>query len=98
MAKKETTPLKPVVEDVEVPPCCGKDECIDCPFDEPAKVEAPVITTADAVGTYTAQNGDTYASIASMFKATGESKHEFATRLFILNNGKAVSAGTVIKL
>lgn len=90
MAKKETTPVE-VTVDTELVPCCGKDECTDCVVDKP-------ISVGEAVGTYTAEEGDTYPSIADMFKPVGMSKHDFATYLFVLNSGKAVSAGTVIKL
>jgi hypothetical protein len=97
MAKKQT-PTDLTVEPVDTDPvtCCGKDECTNCPFDESA-IE-PDLATSKTVRTYLAEDGDTYASIASKFKLEHENNHELATRLFMLNSGKIIVAGTTIQL
>lgn len=97
MAKKQTLTnftIEPINTDSVT--CCGKDECTNCPFDESAT--KPDLTVAKAAKTYVAKDGDTYASIASMFKLKHENNHEFATHLFILNSGKVIVAGTTIQL
>lgn len=90
-----------VVETEDFQECCGKDECEDCPMEdllpetEWLKEPIPVERPAD---TYTAKDGDTYASIAAAHKSPDQSTHDYATVLFILNKGKNLSAGTVVKL
>lgn len=63
-------------------------------------VEAPVAAFVPSAGvnTYTAVDGDSYASIAAKFKLDTETKHDYAKRLFALNGGKSISAGVGVKL
>ena len=74
--------------------CCGKNECVDCPFD----VVEPVVVAPVAAGTYLAVDGDSYPAIAGKFKPVGMTKHEYAVKLFELNGGKQVVAGMIVKL
>lgn len=69
------------------------EEVIETPE---SPVEAPAVI--EQAKTYTAQDGDTYASLADKFKPAGKSKHEHAKHLFALNGGKSIVPGTVIKL
>jgi hypothetical protein len=48
--------------------------------------------------TYTADEGDTYPSIAGAFKPAGMTKHEYAKHLFAINGGRNITAGVEIKL
>lgn len=57
-------------------------------------VELPPVTPT----TYTAIEGDTYASVAARFKPADKSKHEFSLYLFSKNGGTPLTAGTTIKL
>lgn len=86
---------------IEPAPCCGKDECEDCPLEAPQEAaEAPQEAPKPAVGpkTYLAQDGDSYASIAAAHLPAGQTKHAYATHLFSVNGGKSISAGTKVTL
>jgi Tfp pilus assembly protein FimV len=48
--------------------------------------------------TYTAKDGDTYASISASKKPKRLSRHEYATHLYKINKGATVRAGLVVKL
>lgn len=93
--KTTLEPVQPIEETVEPAPCCGKDGCDECPYNEPA-VEAPVAVASGK--TYTAKDGDTYPSIAAEFVPNGMSKFEYATMLVALNNGKALADGVEVVL
>lgn len=92
MSTKKNNPVE-VIDEV----CCGKDECESCPILDVADV-APEPVAAPVAKTYVAADGDTYASVAAKHKPLGTTKHEYAKRLFELNQGKALAAGTEVVL
>jgi hypothetical protein len=105
MATKKN-PIVPAVE-VEEVPCCGKDECLDCPIDDVAPAPAPepileapekAVEAPKATGSYIAKDGDTYASIAADNLPKGMKKHDYALQLVAKNKGKALAAGTPVAL
>jgi len=57
-------------------------------------VEAPVVTPS----VHIVADGETYASIAGMYKPAGITKHEYAKHLFAVNKGKALNIGTEVFL
>lgn len=57
--------------------------------------ERPVGTEVKFV---VAADGDSYASIAAAWQPAGKTKHEYATHLFAINNGKLVIPGMIINL
>lgn len=56
----------------------------------------PVIP--EPVRKHVVKDGDTYPSIAGLYKPSGVSKHEYATHLFDLNKGMALIIGTEVAL
>lgn len=98
------------VDALEVAPeCCGKDECTDCPYDSedsPVLVQETVDTVElaepvphpNTVGHYSTLDGETYAVVADKFPVAGLSKHERATHLYLINGGKTLTEGTLVKL
>lgn len=92
MSQKHYKPKPaPIAVETEV------EEVLEAPQEA---LEAPVEAPADIeqAKTYTAQDGDTYASLGDKFKPAGKTKHEHAKHLFALNGGKSIVPGTVIKL
>lgn len=86
MAKKPVTP-------VELP-----KEVIDLPVEV---VEAPVEVAPvlpKPVRKHVVKDGDTYPSIAGLYKPSGVTKHEYSKHLFDLNKGKALTVGTEVAL
>lgn len=60
-----------------------------------------VITPAvipEPVRIHVAEEGDTYARIAGLYKPRGVSKHEYAVHLFELNKGTTLSPGMEVSL
>lgn len=99
MSNKTPKPVAIEPEAIEPEVCDGID-CDDCECETVAVVTeepAPVVIEAPA-GTYTVKDGDTYAGIAKAHKPEGMTSHEYAVNLFAKNQGKTLSAGTVIKL
>jgi hypothetical protein len=105
--KKPETKAELIAEALSIEvPCCGKDECLDCPYDAPAfeptpeaieePVEAPLETSKDA-WLYIVKDGDSWASIAAEFAPSGVKKHAYATQLIAVN-GSALRSGMEIKL
>lgn len=79
--------------------CCAKDECEECPFDEPEVVEVVAeIPSAPTGKTYTAKDGDTYASIAAAHKPAGVKSFDYAQTLYEANNAKPIRAGVEVTL
>lgn len=68
---------------------------LEAPVEADTPKAAPVSTVAK---THVAVDGDSYASIAAKYKPAGSSTNEHAKRLFALNGGKSVVAGTIITL
>lgn len=90
---------KPTLDESLEP--CG-DECA-CPAGECAcdnckcgPEPTPVITSA--AKTYTAKEGDTYASIAAAHKPAGAKAFDYAQALYELNNAKPIRAGVEVAL
>lgn len=63
-------------------------------------VEGTVETTtpSEGVKVYVAQDGDTYASVASQFLPEGMTKHAYATELHQKNGGKSLRVGVEVTL
>lgn len=66
----------------------------------PEALEVPLEATKPVLQakTYTAQNGDSYASLAARFVPAGWRKHTYALYLHEKNGGKSIKDGTVIHL
>lgn len=60
-------------------------------------IPAPVVLP-EPVRVHVAQAGDTYPSIAGLYKPSTVTKHEYAMHLFELNKGKALTPGTEVSL
>jgi LysM repeat protein len=71
---------------------CDNSECEPEPTPEPATAEAP------AAKTYTAKDGDTYASIAAAHKPAGTNAFDYAQALYEWNNAKPLRAGVEVTL
>jgi hypothetical protein len=98
-AKKTNTPAPVELEPIDCDTCdCADDECaaLDA-VETPVAVEAPK-PVATPAGTYTAVEGDTYASVAANHPASGLTNYARAVQLHLINKGKAINAGTIIKL
>lgn len=52
----------------------------------------------EGVKVYVAQDGDSYASVASQFLPEGMKKHEYATKLWREHGGRALKAGVEVRL
>lgn len=97
MSKKPTTKAELIVEAVGIEvPCCGKDECVECPYETPA-VEPAVEAPAPA-GRYIVKDGDTWASIAANKAPKGMKRHDYALQLVEKNNGKTLNVGVEVAL
>lgn len=94
MANKKN-PIVPAVE-VEEVPCCGKDECLDCPLDAPAVEKA--VAAPKTSGLYIAKDGDSYASIAAEKAPKGIKRHDYALQLVDKNKNKALADGVEVAL
>ena len=55
-------------------------------------------TPSEGVKVYVAQDGDSYASVASQFLPEGMKKHEYATKLWREHGGRALKAGVEVRL
>jgi hypothetical protein len=86
----------PAVE-IEVQ-CCGKDECVECPFDVVEEVAEKTVEAPKLAGVYVAKNGDSYASIAAENAPKGIKRHVYALQLVEKNKGKALAAGVEVIL
>jgi hypothetical protein len=82
MSKKNPVIIPAVVE-VEIP--------------EPVEVVTAVVMP-EPVRIHVVKDGDTYPSIAGLYKTSGVSKHEYAKHLFDLNKGKTLKTGMEVSL
>lgn len=101
--KKSNDHVEAVVEHIKPEVCDGIDcDTCECEFisDLPEETPAePVDLNASAsAGIYTAQEGDTYASIAAVFCPVGMKKFEYATHLFEINGGQAIAPNKTVRL
>jgi hypothetical protein len=65
---------------------------------ELAEVIEDVVATPEPARSHVVKDGDTYASIAGLYKPSTLTKHEYATHLFALNKGTALTPGTEVDL
>ncbi len=82
MSKKNPVIIPAVVE-LEIP--------------EPVEVVTPVVMP-EPVRIHVVKDGDSYASIAGLYKPSGVSKHDYAKHLFDLNKGKTLTPGLEVNL
>lgn len=82
MSKKNPV-IVPAVVEVEIP--------------EPVEVVTPVVMP-EPVRIHVVNDGDTYPSIAGLYKPSGVSKHDYAKHLFDLNKGKTLTPGLEVNL
>lgn len=106
MATKKKTYAAPAVQEIaeEAVECetpCDDCECQPEPETTPSEaLEAPseAATAAPKAKTYTAKDGDSYASIAELYPVDGMTKHERAMQLWRDHGGMRLKDGTVINL
>lgn len=98
MAKNQISkPVLPVIENEEI---LEEDLVVDEPevvLDEPVAVVETISTPAKA-DTYSAVDGDSYASIAAKFNKGAFTNFQYAKLLLDLNGGKSITAGTEVRL
>ncbi len=81
---------------VTAKPLCDTcvEQCVDCkPFE---LIEQAVIP--EPVRVHVVKDGDSYPSIAGLYKPSDVTKHEYAKHLFDLNKGKTLITGMEVSL
>lgn len=101
--KKSNDHVEAVVEHIKPEVCDGID-CDNCECEliadvQEATPETPVVESQPATSdTYTAKEGDTYASIAAAHCPAGMKNFAYATHLFEINGGQAITPNKTVRL
>lgn len=102
--KKSTDGITPEEAEFDEQACADCTDCEVCEAEaetSPSEaLEAPSEATTPWAPpkTHTAQDGDTYASLAAQYTPDGWRKHTYALYLHEKNGGKTIKAGTVVNL
>lgn len=76
----------------------SKKKTVDLPEVAEVVIPEPVAVIPEPVRVHVVKDGDTYPSIAGLYKPSDVSKHAYAKHLFDLNKGKALIIGTEVSL
>jgi hypothetical protein len=102
MSKNTQKPVQPVeIVEEELYEALVEDLIVDEATDVAVYEPVPAVETISPVfkeDTYVAVDGDSYASIAAEFNTTKLSKFQYAQFLMALNGGKAIVAGSEVRL
>jgi LysM repeat protein len=102
MSKNTPKPVAPVeIVEEELYDALVEDLAVDEATDVAVYEAVPAVETVSPVSkadTYVAKDGDSYASIAAEFNTTKLTKFQYAQFLMALNGGKAIVAGSEVRL